>query len=130
MTTKLVSVGHLKPGNYIVIEGSACKIRNISVSRPGKHGHAKVRVEAIGLLDGKNRQLVMPGHDNVETPIVDKRNAQILSVSGSNANVMDSETFETFDMAIPDELKAEVVEGVNVLFWDIMGDYVMKQIKS
>ena len=72
----------------------------------------------------------MPGHDNIEVPIVEKKNAQVLSIQGDTANVMDSETYETFDLKIPDELKGEVTEGVTVLYWIILEDKVMKQIKG
>ena len=72
----------------------------------------------------------MPGHDNIEVPIVEKKTAQVLSIQGNTANVMDSETYETFDLKIPEELKAEVVEGVNVLYWIILEDKVMKQVKT
>tara|TARA_Y100000310_G_C20597128_1_gene771095 strand:+ start:725 stop:1117 length:393 start_codon:yes stop_codon:yes gene_type:complete len=126
---KLVSVGSLKKGDTIIIDGAACKVTDTATSRPGKHGHAKVNMMAVGILDGKKRNLVMPGHDKVEAPIIDKKNAQVLSVSGNTANVMDMETYETFDMEIPDELKAEVHEGVEVLYWGIMGTKVMKQVK-
>ena len=84
----------------------------------------------VKLLDGKKRQLVMPGHDRVEAPIIEKKSAQILSVTGNMANVMDMETYETFDMEIPEELKAEVKEGKEVLYWTIMGAKVMKQVKA
>ena len=85
---------------------------------------------AVGILDGKKRQLVMPGHDKVEAPIIEKKTAQVLSVSGDKASVMDMETYETFDMDIPSELKADVKDGVEVLYWIIMGTKVMKQVKS
>ncbi|MFH1396153.1 MAG: translation initiation factor IF-5A [archaeon] len=126
---KLVSVGSLKKGDTIIIDGSACKITDTATSRPGKHGHAKVNMMAVGLLDGKKRNLVMPGHDKVEAPIIEKKNAQVLSVSGKTANVMDTETYETFDLEIPEELKAEVSEGVEVLYWILMGMKVIKQVK-
>jgi translation initiation factor 5A len=128
--TKLVDVGGLKKGDTLIIEGAACKVTDVSVSRPGKHGHAKVNLMAVGLLDGKKRNLVLPGHDKVEAPIIEKKNAQILSISGDKANVMDSATYETFEMDIPEELKAQVKEGVEVLYWEIMGVKVMKQVKS
>lgn len=128
--TKQASIGTLTKGSYIVIEGAACRVQSTQTSRPGKHGHAKVRMEAVGILDGKKRVIVMPGHDHVEVPIIEKKSAQILSISGDTANVMDSETYETFDLAIPAELKADVVEGANVMYWDILGDKVMKQIKG
>lgn len=127
---KLTSVGHLKKGNYVVIDGVASTVSDTQTSRPGKHGHAKVRMTAVGILDGKKRVIVMPGHDNIETPIIDKRNAQVLSFTENSANVMDSETYETFDLVIPEELKGEVKEGSTVLYWVILSDRVMKQVKS
>ncbi len=126
---KLVSVGSLKKGDTIIIDGAACKVTDTTTSRPGKHGHAKVNMMAVGLLDGKKRNLVMPGHDKVEAPIIEKKTAQVLSISGNMANVMDTESYETFDLEIPEELKSDLDEGKNVLYWTLMGTKVMKQIK-
>jgi len=130
MTTKLVSASHLSKGSYLLCDGVACKVSDIQVSRPGKHGHAKLRITAVSLTDGKKKVVVMPGHDNVEVPIIEKKNAQVLSISGDTANVMDNETYETFDLKIPEELKADVKEGAVILYWDMMGNKVMKQVKS
>lgn len=126
---KIVSVGTLKKGDTIIIDGAACKITDTATSRPGKHGHAKVNLTAVGMLDNKKRNIVLPGHDKVEVPIVEKKSAQVLSVSGSKANVMDMETFETFEMDIPEELQNDVKEGVEVMYWLLMGTKLMKQVK-
>ncbi len=128
--TKPVSIGTLNKGNYIVIDGVACKVVDTQVSRPGKHGHAKVRLTGVGLLDEKKRVMVAPGHDHVDVPIVEKKNAQVLSIHDNKVNVMDSETFETFDLDIPEELKDEIVDGVTVIYWEILNDRVIKQVKS
>ena len=128
MTTKQVGANTLQKGSYIVIEGAACKVVDTQTSKPGKHGHSKIRVSAVGLIDEKKRVIVLPGHDNVEVPIIEKKNAQVLSISGSKANVMDNETYETFDLDIPEELKGEIAEGANVLYWTILDDKVMKQV--
>ncbi len=127
---KIVSVSSLQKGSYVVVDDAPCKVVSTATSRPGKHGHAKVNLMAVGILDGKKRNLVLPGHDNVEVPMIGKKTAQVLSVNGNFANVMDAETFETFDMEIPEELKDSCVEGCNILYWDIMGQNVMKQVKS
>ena len=126
---KLVSVGSLKKGDTIIIDNAPCKIVDTATSRPGKHGHAKVNLMAVGLLDGKKRQLTMPGHDKVEAPIIIKKSAQVLSITGKMANVMDMETYETFDMEIPEEFLAEVKEGSEVLYWALTGVRVIKQVK-
>ena len=130
MAIKMASVGGLQKGNYVVVDGAACRVSDTQVSRPGKHGHAKVRLTAVGLVDGKKRIVVMPGHDNIEVPIVEKKTAQILSIQGDVANVMDSESYETFDLKIPEELKGEVIDGVSVLYWIILSDKIMKQVKN
>lgn len=127
--TKPISVGTLQKGSYVVIDGVACRVVDTQTSRPGKHGHAKVRLQATGLLDGRKREIVMPGHDSIDSPIIGKRNAQVLSISGNIANVMDSESYETFDLEIPEELKAECKEGKEIMYWVILNSKVMKQVK-
>ena len=112
------------------VDGIASKVTDTQTSRPGKHGHAKVRLTAVGLIDAKKRVVVSPGHDHIDTPIVEKKNAQVLSITDNMANVMDSETFETFDIEIAEELKEEVVEGSTIVYWEILEDKVMKQVKS
>ncbi len=119
-----------KPGRYVIFDGFACIVKNVEISKPGKHGHAKCRIEAIAIKDGKKIIKVMPGHDKVESPIIEKKIAQILSVVGNKANVMDMESFETFDMIIPDELKAKVFEGVQVTYWIVLDEKIMQEISN
>ncbi len=122
------SVGTLKKGDTIIIDGAACVVTSTQTSRPGKHGHAKVRLQAVGMIDKRKREIVMPGHDHVETPVIGKKNAQVLSISGTTANLMDMETYETFDLPIPEELQGKVNEGDTILYWQILSDRVMKQV--
>ena len=124
------NLGTLKPGSYVLVDGEPCQVKAIDKSKPGKHGHSKVRISAVGLVDDRKKIVVMPGHDNVEVPIIEKRNAQVLSVHGDAANVMDSETYETFDLKIPEEFKGQVTEGSSVLYWTIMDEKVIKQVKG
>ncbi len=124
------AANNVQKGNFIVLEGAACRVVDVEISKPGKHGHSKVRISAVGLVDEKKRIAVMPGHDNIEVPIIEKRTAQVLSVHGDMTNVMDSETYETFDLKIPEEFKEQVVEGSSVLYWTILNEKVIKQVKG
>jgi len=119
----------LKQGSYVMFDNVPCIVRSIQTSRPGKHGHAKCRIEAIGMITNQKIVKVLPGHDKVDVPIIEKKTAQVLSISGNNANVMDLETYETFDLNIPDKLKENLQEGSQVLYWIVLNDKVMKQIK-
>ena len=129
MSKKLVEVSSLKVGGYVIIDDLACRVMSIQTSRPGKHGHAKARIEAVGLINGQKKIIIRPGHDKIDIPIVEKKSAQVLSVHGDTATVMDSETYETFELKIDEDLKNEVKEGSQVLYWIILDDKVIKQVK-
>ncbi|MBW2982717.1 translation initiation factor IF-5A [Candidatus Woesearchaeota archaeon] len=122
--------GSMQKGNYVVIDDTACVVQDVKISRPGKHGHAKVNLMAVGMIDEKKRNIIVPGHDNLEVPVIEKKNAQVLSVTDSTCNVMDMETYETFDLKVPSELQGQVAEGQVVVYWVILDDKVLKQIKS
>ncbi len=120
---------NLKKGSYCIIDGVACVVKSNQISRPGKHGHAKCRVEAVAIVTGQKKIIAIPGHDSVPVPIIEKKNAQVLSVNGDNANIMDMESYETFDIKIPKELKNEVKEGKEVQYWVVLNDKIIKSVK-
>jgi len=126
---KVTDVSSLKEGSLVIFDGAACKVTSVDISKPGKHGHAKYRIVAVGILDGKKRDMVMP-HVDVEVPIIGKKEAQVLTITGNKANIMDSTSFETFDMEIPEELRGKVKEGSTIIYWEILDDKVMKQVKE
>lgn len=127
MDTTQTSVGSLRQGRYVVFDGKPYVVKSVQTSRTGKHGHAKCRIEAVNIFDGNKVIKVMPAHDNVDTPIIDKKNAQVLSITGNKANVMDMESYETFDLDIPEELQGKVEEGSTVMYWTVLGKKIMKQ---
>lgn len=129
MDTKQTQASSLKEGNYVVFDNIACVVKSIQKSKTGKHGSAKCKIEAIGIIDGKKIIKILPGSDNVDVPIVDKKSAQVLSLHDEVANVMDTETFETFDLKIPEELKDLISEGVQVIYWTLLGERIIKQVK-
>ena len=58
--------------------------------------------------DDKKKVLAIPGHERLDVPAIEKRKAQVLSVTGENASVMDLENFETFDIGMVDEVKGQI----------------------
>ena len=66
---KKADAGSMKPGSYIIMDSAACKVVDIQISRPGKHGHAKARIEAVGILDGKKKVIAIPGTDSSASTI-------------------------------------------------------------
>jgi translation initiation factor 5A len=128
MVSKVIEATEMRVGTFLMIDGSAYQVKKMDVSKTGKHGHAKVRFEAVSVMTGKKKVGVVPGHDSFEVPMVDKRNAQVLSVSGDNASLMDSESFENFELPIPEEFKGTVNSGVSVEYWDVEGEKLIKRV--
>ncbi len=119
----------LKEGKYVIIDGFPCRVVGIDVSAPGKHGAAKMRVTAIGVFDGTKRTLMKPSDGNIEVPIIEKKNGQIVSMTGDVAQVMDLATFETFEMTIPADLKESAVAGKEVEYMDTMGRKMIMRVR-
>lgn len=127
MVLKVIDATELREGTFILLEGVAHSTKNIEISKTGKHGHAKVRFDAISIIDGKKKCIVVPGHERYDVPLIEKRKGQILSVTNNKANMMDMESFENLDLEIPEELKDTVKEGITVEYWDVEGKKMIKR---
>lgn len=114
-------VRQLREGGYIVIDDEPCEIISISVSKPGKHGAAKARIDAIGIFDSQKRSIVEPVTAKIYIPMVERKRAQVLSVAKENAQLMDLSTFETFELPIPDELREKIAPGKEVIYIESLG---------
>ena len=114
-------IRELKVNRYILVDEEPCKILSIQTSKPGKHGEAKARLDVVGLFDGQKRSIVHPVTHKVKVPMIDKRRAQVLSVHGATAQLMDLQTYQTFEMPIPEDMTADVLAGGEVLYMEAMG---------
>jgi len=123
---KVQKAGTLREGGYIMMGDTPCIITSFEMSKTSGRGVARARIEGQSILSGRKIVELFSSADNAQVPIVEKKNAQVLSISGDNANVMDSESFETFDLKIPEELKDQVKEGDTVLYWVVMDHKVLR----
>jgi len=125
---KIIEATSAKPGTIIMIDGEPCEVKSQDVSKTGKHGASKVRLEAVGILDGKKRVIVKPGSERFEVLLIQKRRGQVLAITGDIANVMDIESYETLDLPISEDVKENIAEGKQVEYWDIEGRKIIKRI--
>ncbi len=129
MAFKLIQATEARPGVAIMIDNVACIVKSNDISKTGKHGHAKCRIEAIGIIDDKKRVLSISGHDRFDVPMINKNRAQVLSVLEDKASVMDLENFETLELKIPEDLKGQLKEEEQVEYWEIEGvKFIKKKI--
>ncbi len=131
MATRPTDAGSLKVGSFVVIDGEPCKIVEVEKSKPGKHGSAKVRVVAIGIFDNVKRTLIAPADSKVETPIVRKFMAQVISVTPDSVQLMSLEDYNTFEVSMPteEEIKSKLEPGAEAEVWEIMGRYKISRIR-
>ncbi|UCD21168.1 MAG: translation initiation factor IF-5A [archaeon] len=116
----------LRSGTFVMIGGKACVIKNVDISKTGKHGASKCRIEAQGIFDGKKRIIAVPGSERFDIPIIDKRRGQVLSVTGNKASIMDLESFETLTVYIEEGLS--VSDNMNVEYWSLGNEKMIKRI--
>lgn len=126
----MTEVGKLKEGRFIIIEDEPCRIVGFTTSAPGKHGHAKAKIDAIGLFDGQKRSLVRPTNAKIEVPIIERGSAQVLALMPNTAQLMDLTTYETFELPIPMTLRGELREGIEVEYVRALGRRKIERIKS
>jgi len=69
----------LRKGGHVVIKGRPCKIVDMSTSKTGKHGHAKVHLVAIDIFTGKKLEELCPSTHNMDVPNVARREYQLVS---------------------------------------------------
>lgn len=131
MSKKITEVSKLKVNSYLLIDDVPYKVVSTTTSKSGKHGHAKVRLVAVGLFDESKKDLVFPGDAKVDVPLIDKRNGQVISV-GENVMLMDLETYETFELPKPTEedVISKLAEGAEVEYWSVMNRKKVMRVKG
>jgi translation initiation factor 5A len=118
MPREQTEVRDLQEGNYVVIDDVPSQITAYSTSKPGKHGSAKARVEGKGVFDGQKRNFTQPVDAKVWVPIVERKQGQVVSVSGGDMQVMDLETYETKTMRIPEDLDPSPDDEIEYLEYE------------
>jgi len=114
-------IGKIKEGRYIVIDDEPCKVVGIATSKPGKHGAAKARIDAIGIFDGVKRSIVQPVSAKTYVPVVERKSGQVISITGNMAQLMDMKDYSNFEILIPEDRKGQIEIGKEILYIESMG---------
>jgi len=122
-----VPIKELKPGNYVIVDDEPCKVLSIAKSKPGKHGSAKARVEVVGLFDSKKKIILKPADATIIVPLIEKKRAQVISISGDIAQLMDMADYSTFEAKITDEVRGKVEPGMEISYWKVGERVLLKE---
>ncbi len=124
-------VKSLKPGSYFIVDDEPCRVISIEKSKPGKHGSSKANITAVGFFTGRKRNVITPADRMVDVPLIDKRSATIIADLGENLSLMDSETYNTYEVEKPTdpEIANKIQNNSEVEVWIVMGKTVIIRVK-
>jgi len=110
----------LRKNGHVVIKGRPCKIVDMSTSKTGKHGHAKVHLVAIDIFTGKKMEDISPSTHNMDVPNVVRAEYQLVNVDDGFLNLMTQDGTPKDDVKVPDsdlgtEIQAAFDDGKELL---------------
>ncbi|CAM1511138.1 Fc.00g086510.m01.CDS01 [Cosmosporella sp. VM-42] len=104
----------LRKNGFVVIKSRPCKIVDMSTSKTGKHGHAKVHLVALDIFTGKKYEDLCPSTHNMDVPNVSRREFQLIDISDDGfLSLMNDDGDLKDDVRMPD---GEVGEKITRLF--------------
>jgi translation initiation factor 5A len=85
----------------MMIKGHPCKVLNISVSKTGKHGHAKCNFTATDIFTGKKYEDMIPSTHGTTVPIVNRSDWEVIDIDGDELTLMDEAGNQKTDLNLP-----------------------------
>lgn len=77
----------LRKNGHVVIKNRPCKIIDMSTSKTGKHGHAKVHLIATDIFTGKKLEDLCPSTHNMDVPVVKRTEYQLVCLQVPSSHV-------------------------------------------
>merc|ERR1712046_500381 len=101
--TQAIEADQIRKGGHIMIKGKACKVKDVSVSKTGKHGQAKCKFAATCIFTGTSAEELCPSTHTIDVPFVTKKDFQIQGVDEEGYVILiDDEGEMREDMQVPD----------------------------
>lgn len=100
----------------MMIKGKPCKVLSISVSKTGKHGHAKCNFTATDIFTGKKYEDMIPSTHGTTVPIVNRSEWEVIDIDGDELTLMDEGGNQKTDLNLPtypENLAAEIIDAWN-----------------
>mmetsp|Transcript_2123 Transcript_2123/g.7089 ORF Transcript_2123/g.7089 Transcript_2123/m.7089 type:complete len:155 (+) Transcript_2123:18-482(+) len=101
----------LRKNGHVCIKGRPCKIVDMSTSKTGKHGHAKVHLIAIDIFTGKKLEDLSPSTHNMDVPNVTRVDYPLINIDDDFMSLLCESGDLKEDLKVPDnDLGKEITE--------------------
>merc|ERR1712062_956934 len=92
----------LRKGGHVMIKEKPCKIVEMSTSKTGKHGHAKVHMVALDIFTQKKYEDICPSTHNMDVPNVTRTDYQFTDITDDDfVELMEDDGTLKADLKIP-----------------------------
>jgi len=91
----------LRKNGHVVIKGRPCKIMDMSTSKTGKHGSAKVHLTAIDIFSGKKYEDISPSTANMEVPNIQRLEYILMDITDNYLSLMCDDGDTKDDVPVP-----------------------------
>jgi len=97
-------------GDLILVEQDVCKVSEMSTSKTGKHGAAKVLFKAVSILSGKNAQFSASSTSSCQAPVTKVTEYSILGIENGILTLLTAEgaIHEGVKLPSDEELTAQI----------------------
>jgi translation initiation factor 5A len=102
----------LRKNGHVCIKGRPCKIVDMSTSKTGKHGHAKVHLVAVDIFTGKKLEDISPSTHNMDVPNVTRTEYQLVNIDDGFLNLMSADgSLTKDDVKVPEGELGEQIQA-------------------
>nr|WJV41821.1 eukaryotic translation initiation factor 5A [Sepia esculenta] len=92
----------LRRNGYVCMKQRPCKIVDMSTSKTGKHGHAKVHLVGLDLFSGKKYEDICPSTHNMEVPNVKRKDYLLVEIDkDGHLSLMEDDGTLKSDLNLP-----------------------------
>jgi translation initiation factor 5A len=117
-----MEAGQIRKGGYIMIKGCACKVKDVSTSKTGKHGHAKCKFAASDIFSGATKEELCPSTHTIDVPFVVKTDYSVMGMEGDYLQLMSDDGEMREDVQIPTATGFNTSDDAKVT--DLLKSYV------
>jgi len=76
-----IRAGEVRKGSFVLLKGKPCKVVEVSISKTGKHGHAKANITGLDVFTGKKYNEISPTSHNMVAPTMFRAEWQVTDIS-------------------------------------------------
>jgi len=115
-----VQCSSLRKNGHVMLKGRPCKVVEMSTSKTGKHGHAKVHLVGLDIFTNKKYEDLCPSTHNIDVPNITRSDYTLLDIEDNFASLMNESGEVRSDLRVPEgelgqKIRADFAAGTELI---------------